>query len=393
MARSLTRTLLPLDEYARIMGIPGWVYNQVRHPLRNVPGCADGVVFQNGYAGDPTYFVGRDEIAAAIGTAEAQIAAVLGYWPAPKFICDERIDWVNPCRGPLHSVPVLQTRWGYVRGWGVEAFADVKDAAAIVYSDTDGDGITDWATITVAAVDAADVSSACDVVVVYPGETASTGWDIRPLTVVIDAVTDVVTITGPKWLFVDPDILATDEAAVLNVDAGFLATVDVYRRFQNANPMGTIIWDSICPPTEICTTSSVIGCCQTKDVRLGQFTIVPASWNVALDGWVRALWTGGYPPARVSVSYLAGYDDDTCVDCSQLGSSLKMAIARLANAHIVDHPCGCSIFNQRFESDREELEVVTRPAARALSLFGTTMRGAVFALSVVDQLSSIGKGG
>jgi hypothetical protein len=389
MARANTRTLLALDDYAKIMSIPGWLFNQVTHPVREAPGC-QGVLYQQGYVGDPTYYVGRDEIAEAIAVAEGQIASVLGFWPSPKYVCEESIEWIDPKRGSSEYLPVLRTHWAHLQGFGVEAFSEVQLGATVTYSDEDGDGYDDTATITVASLYGTDVGSKCEVLVVFHDQDAGWEWEIRPLDVEI-ADDGTITITGPRWLFVDPDVWETVDGVSLDDDASFVTEVDVYRAYHDDTDHGDIIWNTAECKDGVCLSYSQTGCCLPYDKRLGLFTMKPATYGSG--AWVEGLWTYGYPPDRVEVSYLAGYDGDLCEDCSQMGMRLKTAIVRLANTHIVDAPCECTMFKEKFRRDREELDPMTRMVARAEAYFGSTMRGAVFALSVLDQLDSIGKGG
>ena len=111
MAISRQRTLLALDEYAEIMEIPGWLFNQQYHPARPQRG---GEMFwrQSGYYSDPNRIAGRDSIARAIATAERKIADHLGFWPAPTWICQEPHRWPLPARGTQIQVSEMKTRWG-----------------------------------------------------------------------------------------------------------------------------------------------------------------------------------------------------------------------------------------------------------------------------------------
>jgi hypothetical protein len=349
-------------------------------------------VLQSGYESSETYFAGRDEVASAIAVAEQEIASVLGYWPAPKYICDEVVNWPSPVRGVATALPFLRTRWGYIQSFGIEALSAVSLGAAVVYTDVDADGILDTATITVASLYTDLVEDVCEVVVVFAGKEADNGeWEIRPLKVTQSAL-GVLTITGPRWLFVDPARhLLPDEILLTDVTA-FVATVDVYRRYTDVSNQGNVEWDvTPCAPGTLCASSSVAGCAQIHRSRVGLFTMRPATY--ADEVWTLGTWTYGYPPTRARVSYLAGYDDDACRGCSQMGMTMKEAIARLANVHLIEPPCECSVFKSKYARDTNVLEVTTRAVAKAQSLFGSATGGAVFALSTLDRLDSIGKGG
>jgi len=79
-------TLLSIHRYARIMGINpvhfSGGYGDTIWPIMN-NSCQDIWVRNSWQYGD---MVSREDIARAILDAESDIAHVLGYWPAPKWI-------------------------------------------------------------------------------------------------------------------------------------------------------------------------------------------------------------------------------------------------------------------------------------------------------------------
>jgi hypothetical protein len=378
------------------MAIPGWVFNQVSYPEVALQHGCTGVIYQSGYYGDPTFFVGRDEIASAIATAERQIAEALGFFPAPKYICNEQVEWIYPRRGWFPIYPTLRTRWGHIKEFGVETRTLIASGpweAAVVYTDSNGDGVKDWATITVSSIYGTAVTEACEIEVVFADMDPSQGlWTIRPLNVSI-ASDGTITITGHRWLFVDPTIWATNSPAVLSNDAHFVTYVDVYRRYTDTTQPGVLVSPDVCLTGYPCADAETNGCAKIVDSRVGHFMMEPATWTPASGQFVRDSWTLCNGPTHVKVSYLAGHDDAACIGCTQMGEAMMQAIVRLANNHMVDIPCGCNIAGQRFERDREEVEVRTKFAARALRLFGESTKGTVFAASVVDSTYSLGKGG
>jgi hypothetical protein len=389
MARSRVETLLALDEYSRVMGIPGWLFNQVTHPNRETRSDCNCVWLQSGYSGDGNQIVGRDEVARALAQAERLAAGYLGYWPAPKYICDDVIQWPVPRHSRTNFLPKLFTSWGYVQEFGLEATDLIQQDVGVTYTDEDGDGYDDTATITVVSLYGTSVTEKCEVVVMF----ADTEYEIHNLEVSIDDDGNI-TITGPRWLFVDPDVWLTADSVRLDDDTSFVSEVDVYRRYTDTTTQASIIWDSTAncdePP---CAPHSVTACCSIKDARIGEFTARPATYSDDDAAWLYTRWKYGFPPAKVSVSYLAGYDDSLCRDCSQMGEALKQALVSLTNVYLINAPCGCDMTMERFSRDRTELEVTTRHIARAQNIFGTSAQGAVRALSVLDGLSALGKGG
>lgn len=398
MARSHIRTLLPLDEYARVMSIPAWVFNQVSHPGREFRGVCSEPLFQSGYVGDPNIFVGRDEIAQAIATAEQMIAKYLGFWPANKWICEEETVWPEPVRGSQTNNPLLKTEWGYVHKGGVETYALEAGHQQLVYSDEDGDGYDDTATITVIGMYSLYepwVENKCEVVVVPEGYDPEDNWEIRPLDIDIDADTGVITIIGPRWLFVDPDMWLTANTLEMDDDANFLTHVDVYRHYNDESHQSRIIWRDVgewetCDD-EACNFVSQNACISILSARPGIVSVSPGTYSGG--AWSPDQYARCEMPTHVQLWYLSGYDDDTCMDCTQLGPSMKEAIVRLANVYLADAPCTCKPTLDKWKEDRQDLDVRSYARALAERRLGTTARGAVFAMSVVSSLEPLGKGG
>src|SRR4030065_514187 len=69
------------------------------------------------------------------------------------------------------------------------------------------------------------------------------------------------------------------------------------------------------------------------------------------------------------------------------------AIVRLPNTYLVEEPCGCAQTKWRWTRDREEAEINFYDAQLCMSAFGTTMKGALFAWSVIKRIPPIARGG
>lgn len=392
MARSGTATLLPLEEYARIMSIPGWHFNQVQHPGRPRRGAADDFWVQSGYSGDPNRIVGRDEVAQAISEAERQIAHVCRFWPAPRWFCGDRerlILWPDPVRGQILTQPVLRTRWGYLISAGVETWTQInEDPVAIVYTDTDYDGITDWATITYGLyMYGADE---CDIEVVPVGQDPEGNWSIKPLDISVDA--GILTIEGPKWMFVDPEIWNGITPAHMDDDDDFLTHVNIWNHWNDPHPAGVIRWlpDQCGAGVSDRYQEAMITVLRE---RTGAFYPTPASYDESSRTWTRASMTYCESPQGFYLWYYAGLRDTNCDDCSYMSTALKRAIVSLANCYMADPPCGSTATMERWKRDNEDQEMTTYNVAMANSHFGTSKRGAVYTYSVIRRIPPLGKGG
>jgi hypothetical protein len=403
MARSEIPTLLPLDTYSRMMVIPGWLFNQIERvdrPLRGGESCS-GVIYQSGYYSDPNRIVGRDEVAQAIATAEQQIARMIGYWPAPRYICRDEKRWPVPKRGAQIQLPGFRLSWGHIITPGIEQWDLIEADLPIVYSVRSGavwpDNAYDWATVT-ANVPPATTTDKCELVLVPGGKDPLTAeWAIRPLHVTLSAL-GVAVFQGWRWQFVIPELQFDPDTLRLEDDTHFLqggiygVGVDLYRHYTDTSVQAQVVW----LPEEcdlICEEYCVTGCVVPEDRRLSMVHILPATYNAVTKSWSRVTGLRYGLPSQSRSWYLAGYDDDQCLDCTGMGPSVQEAVVRLTNCHLPEAPCGCDPTRGRWERDREEMAVDSMDVELAQSTFGTTARGAVFAYNVFSNLGPLGQGG
>src|SRR4051812_49959004 len=101
MARASTPTLMPLDTWAKIMGVSPWWFNQIGDgfAVADTAQC-EHIFKQFSWQGD---FLSREEIARSIEMAEDLIATESGYWPAPKYFTDEVHQYPRPYNRELYA--------------------------------------------------------------------------------------------------------------------------------------------------------------------------------------------------------------------------------------------------------------------------------------------------
>lgn len=273
MARASTRTMLSLDRFAAIAGIHPLHFNQVELP--NLEGNAQicGLPILQ-YSWQNADRVGREEIAQAIALAEDLICHHLGFKLLPTWEQEEIV-------APHGRYTPLRTRWKYVISGGVEAKSLIDDAVAIVYSDADGDGYDETATITVSTT----VEDSDEIAVYYPGQSGNDEYEIRPVTVSINTTTDVATITCKREQLVilsaQEDMLDTRSVDGQD-DTKFLTTVDVYRRYNDPSNMGSIIsFSGGCCATGCtqCQYASQAVCISVANARSGVVNVSPGTWD------------------------------------------------------------------------------------------------------------------
>ena len=291
-ARPFPRTLLSLSHYAKIMGI-----NPLHFAGANTPGLTPQVFpvtscskLWSKYDWQDYDAVGTYQIAELIYEAENEVANVLGYWPAPYWIESELHQYPAPfnrelignglnVRGEQKSVI---SSYGKVINPGKRAVSLVETAttagSTLVYSDDDGDGFYETATITVPTT----VTDAKELKVFFNGMGGELEWEIRSARSRIISGGNVQFVFD-SWLFIDPELYElppnTDEVEAIDVStvANFVASVDVYREYIDFtdNP-ATFFWtsDKMSINNIACPNCGIIGCttCEYGTKNFGRYT-------------------------------------------------------------------------------------------------------------------------
>lgn len=413
MARADVRTLLPLDVFAKIMGIHPLHFNGVFvQDLANVTTCGQPLMQ---YGWQSANAVSRDDIAQAIADAEDRIAQYTHFKLAPTWEIDERHEWprgVMPIAwrgsGPwpvgIGRGPAIKTDWGHLVAGGIEGRTPLGLGTPLVYADTDSDGYFETAVTSVATT----ITDINEIAAYYPGEGADPAWEIRPIHVSIAG--GVATLQMRREQLVNPGILegfggrATDGSD----DTMFLTNVDVYRVFHDPQQQVQMLWEgpnqggcgcaqSTC---QTCFLSAQFGCTLVRSYRTGLITASPANWNSTTQGYEGATLSMGGAPDRVRLWYRAGYRDQTQKrPIHDMKPQWARAVAYMATALLARPLCACQNVTAQVEhwmddlaksesdqSTSQNYRLDTRVLANP---FGTT-RGALYAWRMF-QRESIGE--
>lgn len=399
MARADIETLLPLDHYAQLMAMHPDAFNQCTIPDK--PYASDCRLWlQHGWYDQPGGQIsGRHDIAQAIATAELKIQEALQYAPAPKYFEGEIHNWPRPKRGVQILYPPIMTNWGYLIKGGQRAMTIIDEDAAIVYSDADGDGVLDTATISITAAQMTAASASRAEVQVFWADETDDIWRIKHLDVIEDAVGNI-TITGRRSQFVDPDRWLTNDALSLGTNANFVTVVDVYRVYTD-NQEAQLQWKDAhgyicscgCASTDVATCSQTCqeSCLIIFNERLGEVKVKPAAESGG--SWTASNFSIARYPDRVRIWYNAGWPLIVNSKRYQIRPDIAEAIARLANVYMVAPPCGCEQTRRRWSRDRERMDINSADAALAMSAFGEVTRGSMWAWHVVKLLRPLGQAG
>jgi hypothetical protein len=360
---------------------------------------------QTGGCGDIWDQDDREELAWVIAQAEEMIADELRFWPAPKFITDERVPFgLQGARSDWQNAEI-QTGWGLVECFGTETLTLRQADAGVQYSDDDNDPLEREETATVGTAIYAPLpacGAACEVAVFFrvtdgAEDAADPRWEIRPVKVDIDG--DVMYITAESSLFVRPELWDLTRADCAGSDdvnawkwnfqtADLVPAVDVYCHTTSLRTPVTLYWDGACTSCSgICQHSTQTACAYCTDHRRGFFAPRPATWNGTTN--VEACAQYSTTPESVIVNYRAGHplNSRTC----RMDVKLERAVVKLTNALLPEPPCGyCDMAQTRWQNDRKAVDPLT-PEAAAMP-WDIYCQGALEAWRIVKRLA-MGRGG
>lgn len=352
--RSLPRTLLPLDRWAQIIGIDPMHFRQVTFTDHTVRTCAQ--VWKQ-YSWQEADQISRYDVADAIQRAENVFAQYLGYKLLPTWEASEQHLLNKPgnaellFRGSYSNQGFkrsVNTNWGHVLVGGIEAKSLIEAAVAITYSDEDGDGYDETATVTVAT----SVTDDEEIAVYYPSEGGADEWEIRPLRNV-SISGGVATITMWRHQLVDPDLVEAlnPEAVNGDTDASFLTTVDIYRHYNDISTEGVIYWfpnalscccdsSSTCCP--VCDKAEQDACLNVKVAEAGLVMFQPASYDDDDAEWDSADPTCCRAPDMIALNYRAGFQNQKLSQPTlQMDPQWERMVAYYALALLDRDLCGC----------------------------------------------------
>jgi hypothetical protein len=366
----IIKTQLSLSRFAQIIGInPVHFQGAAGNTYFPETGSCGQVWPQHTWQTDDE-FVSREELAQAIHWAEEDIRQVIGYTPSPVWQTQEVYKWPKPFDalfwegsgfGADWKRQTISTQVGKVISPGRRATTLIDAAATVVYSDEDGDGWNETATITASTTE----TVACEIKLYHAGTLANPQWEIRPLrSVAISGGT--VTIICDAWLLFDPNqqgvYPTTVDFAAIDAEnvASYVTTVDVYREYNTtALASAEFLWESnsgvgvnlfTCPTCggtgcQVCAQSTQDGCLSVRDGQRGIVTPFAATYDASTEVWTNAPWTVCRTPDQTRLYYYAGAIDElnlAGMNCEPLSQHFAEAIAFLATARLNKPLCDCS---------------------------------------------------
>jgi hypothetical protein len=408
MARASIATLLSLDRYAQIMGV-----NPVHFagatagdffPLRNR--CSDIWTQHSWQYADS---VSREDLALAIDQAESDLAGKLGWWPAPRWTYQEFRPYPRHHRRDVYRVTgqnvrgagiSLHTRYARVIQAGQRATAPVGTASVaagtLAYSDADGDGFAERATITLPTA----LTDAGEVKVYHAGRDAAPEWEIRNPTY-RHIGSGSVTIRFWSWQMIDPDLwefMPTVDNSGENLQAidlsgltstppvttSLVQSVEVYREYTPTDQASVLFrWEptpsnlvldgfcSVCGGTgcAACAFTTQTGCLHVRDAERGVVVPEAATYDAGTGQWAQAEFEGCRDPDSALIWYLSGALDRNWLSGSNLLDPLPQkwanAIAWMATARLERPFCSCgnvSALGRKYQTDLAAVSATEKQA-------------------------------
>lgn len=369
MARANIKTKLGLDRWAALMGLSPLHFNQVRFAEADNAICSD-IYFQ--YNWQTVDHISREQLAQTIAEVEDEIESWLGYHICPDWEVDEWRPSIRPHSPEFvnyngHDVrgfrQTVRADWGYFISGGIKAQTLIEAGVAIAYTDEDGDGYKETATVTVNTV-AQDIN---EIAIFYPGTNGDEAWEIQNPQVSI--AVPVATIVFRREQAVIPEKLEAmnieGAEAIGDVDADFLETVDVYRRYNDPQAQASFLWEPLATGLcgscggsgcTVCAYSAQTGCLILRgEPRQSLVGYWPATWDADDADFTRTAWAVYRNPDIIRLYYYSGWRDKNSRYTSRLSSDWERTVAYMAAARLPRPPCDCSADTWRYW--REDLNL------------------------------------
>ena len=340
-------TLLSLFRYARIMGITPMHFAGAATPSLNpqvmpMEGCAKIWAKYDWQLHDQ---VSRMQLAETIAE-ERQV------YPGP--FAKEYSGIGQDIAGKPKS---LRTDWGFVISGGRRGITLIGTATTagltLVYTDEDGDGYYETATVTMATT----LTDVREIKLYYTGHSGELEWEVRPVRSKRISGGNVIIVLD-AWELIQPDLYevfpTSDGFDAIDVSdiTNYETSVDIYREYTDLSQASSqFIWENdligICATCggtgcEDCTPVTQDGCLTIRKYEAGMVTPFPADYT---DGsWTATTWTECREPENVKLWYYSGivandYTQSRSYD--PLSLEFAKAIAWLATARLDRPLCGC----------------------------------------------------
>jgi hypothetical protein len=229
---------------------------------------------------------------------------------------------------------------------------------ALVYTDDDGDGYFETATITLPTA----YTNAKMIKVYFAGLDGSLDWEVKPVRSKTITGGNVIIVLD-AWLLIDPEIYELPptsdligppgEAIDVSDTSNYVTSVDVYLEYvDQTQPSAVFYWASDgnpCPNCGIigctaCAYNSQNGCGIARSLHNGELAVYPATYDADAGSWSGTIWSRCVEPDLVKLYYLSGDQSQEYLQgrsTDPLSQFWAQIIVWIATARIDRPLCGC----------------------------------------------------
>jgi len=316
-------------------------------PIVPVPKAnCNGVLREHPYQALSGQLLTREEIRQALADAEQMLCDYLHFPIVPRVVTETV---TLQARGACHE---FATCLGHVGKIGEEKRTVINTAAAVTYSDTNGDGLLDRWSVSVNGTYSADEIEVEFVASDLPAGCGAIG-PIQP--VCVSVASNVTTLTGNAWTMARPVLYEGFGvgSAVLDprTTANYAQTVKVTRHWIDTSVPPVIVADA-CAPN--CGCEATPNTCCTDDV-----TVTVSNKRLGI-GMISGCVTGN----KATLTYEAGVG---CEACGTVGVDAAMMLATA----LLKSPCGSCADAQGTQYHRWQEDKALRTIDKAY--LGTTV--------------------
>lgn len=383
--RASTPSLVSLSQFAQVLGLDPLHFAGGYSDLRPTAAkCHD--VWTQYHWQDPGK-TSREQVARVLAEAEEDLARQIGYWPAPKWIVDERHKAPRAGLAPLVGGPKITADWGYVQYGGMQAVTEISASSVERKTDldADGDGFAELARFHISNVptswnlweiracfkeylDADAANCRTDL----SSESFDEAWEVRPLRLERSGTTVKAFI--PVWHLFKPQLYEELDPDKIDADDtdSYVDTISFYRVYNDVETQAQFLWGTNTCYDYSCAWASQDGCLRVVDPRQGIVGALPATYDSTTGAYTATSWTQGVMPDTIRLWYRSGLEwhKPGLVDPTWARTVVMLACARL------DWPiCTCSNAKTLVERWRDDAALVDRGKGKTY----------VFPMTVMDN--------
>jgi hypothetical protein len=402
---------LSIDQWAELMGVPILEFNNL-----DISACQFEYdrehcsQFWSHWQYSSNATISREQLSFFIQQAEQQIENYLGYHVAPKWSLNEQHMLPKGNCVDLRNIK-FRTNWKNVIHSGSPKFTEIG-TADVVYSDEDGDGYNELATITFINEGLAEFATNFPnrFRIFMPGHMGQDEYEISYfLEYDYDPDNYTLTLKANSWILLNPNLYLPKSFAQKRAwnacdPSLYVSQVEIgFEEVDTCLPNAQLVWSGNNEPCLDggCVETTKPACVRWINKCEGIFTVVPVSVNEetgCVENYLSTYCDIRNMPDSVRLNYISGcHDKDDFVHPTLIGinpcSDLVRAILTLSITYLGNEPCACTCIEDQIKYYNTDL-ATTSPTGTSFrylpsmidNVFGSAKRGAIEAFRIIENI-------